>query len=354
MDTINTQAIYDAVGQAHSCNLAPSTLIICEPAYPAVCIGYHQVASVDVDKDFCRRRKIPIVRRILGGGGVLLDRGQIFYQIIAKRGYGAIPYRVEDAFKAMLRPVVHALQEIGVAAKYRALNDIQVGGRKISGNGATAIDDTLILTGNVIVDFDYETMCATLRVPSEKFRDKVAKSLRERVTTLRKELGFSPARSEIERLLVTNFEREMSISLQEANLTSHEERLLAEVRSRYLTEEWLFEAEVDHRNLINRRELKISGSTRVVEKRRKTSGGVINALFEVEDDIITDLAFYGDFSFYPREKLKDFERSLIGLPLKRAELSERVLGFFSQEGVEAPGVSAEEFALAVLDENSDQ
>lgn len=165
---------------------------------------------------------------------------------------------------------------MGVPAEYRAVNDIQVRGRKISGNGATVIDDTLILTGNVIVDFDYETMCMTLKVPSEKFRDKVAKSLKERVTTLSRELGFAPTRSEIERLLASSFEKGMSISLQEGNLTNYEENLLSGIRRKYLTEEWLFQTETERRDLLSRRELKISGSVRILENCRKTLGGVIN------------------------------------------------------------------------------
>ena len=43
--------------------------------------------------------------------------------------------------------------------------------------------------GNLIEDFDYDTMARVLRVPDEKFRDKVHRSMRENLTTLRRETG---------------------------------------------------------------------------------------------------------------------------------------------------------------------
>ena len=350
MDTVGTQAIYDAVGQAHSQGLVQNTIIVCEPTYPVICIGYHQMASTDVDIDFCQRKGIPIVRRILGGGGVLLDRGQIFYQIIAKRGSGVIPYKADDTFEALLRPVVRTLRELGAPAQYRALNDIQVQGRKISGNGATIVGETLVLTGNIIVDFDYDQMCAALRVPSEKFRDKVAKSLKERVTTLRRELNSVPPTSEIERMLINNFERELSISLQQRNLTGPEIRLLTEIRRKYLSEQWLFEPEADHRDLLRKIELTISGSTRIVENSVKTAGGLIRVLLEAEDNLIRDAVIYGDFSFYPKEKLRKFEQSLKGVPLVPEQVLERTRHFFEEEKVETPGVSLQDFVSLLLGE----
>jgi len=350
MDTVSTQAIYDAVSQAHSQGLVQNTIIVCEPTYPVVCIGFHQMASTDVDIDFCQRKGIPIVRRILGGGGVLLDRGQIFYQIIAKRGSGVIPYKADDTFEALLRPVVRTLRELGVPAQYRALNDVQVQGRKISGNGATVIGETLVLTGNIIVDFDYDLMCAILRVPSDKFRDKVVKSLKERVTTLKRELDPVPPTSEIERILVKNFERELSISLQRRSLTELESRLLTEITAKYHSERWLFESEAGHRDLLRKKELRISGSTRIVENSVKTAGGLIRVLFEADGDVIRDAAIYGDFSFYPKEKLEKFERSLRGVLLVPEQVLERARHFFEQEKVETPGVSVQDFVSLFLSE----
>jgi lipoate-protein ligase A len=41
--------------------------------------------------------------------------------------------------------------------------------------------------GNLILDFDYETMSRVLRVSDEKFREKVKKTIRENLRTIRAE-----------------------------------------------------------------------------------------------------------------------------------------------------------------------
>ena len=50
----------------------------------------------------------------------------------------------------------------------------------------------IILVGNFLMDFDYETMSKYLHVPDEKFRDKVFKTLQENLSTIKRETGKVP------------------------------------------------------------------------------------------------------------------------------------------------------------------
>jgi lipoate-protein ligase A len=75
------------------------------------------------------------------------------------------------------------------ATNFKPVNDIIANGRKISGNGAAEIGDTQVLVGNFIVNFNFEMMSKVLRVPDEKFRDKVFKTLSENLTTIPRETG---------------------------------------------------------------------------------------------------------------------------------------------------------------------
>lgn len=47
----------------------------------------------------------------------------------------------------------------------------------------------MILVGNFIQDFNYEMMSKCLRVPDEKFRDKVYRTMYENLTTFQRETG---------------------------------------------------------------------------------------------------------------------------------------------------------------------
>ena len=51
----------------------------------------------------------------------------------------------------------------------------------------------VVFVGNIIVDFNYEMMARVLKVPDEKFRDKVHKTLVENLSTIRRELGAARA-----------------------------------------------------------------------------------------------------------------------------------------------------------------
>jgi lipoate-protein ligase A len=55
--------------------------------------------------------------------------------------------------------------------------------RKISGSGAEEIIDCIIFVGNLILNFDYETILRVLEILNEKLRDKSKEAIEENLTT---------------------------------------------------------------------------------------------------------------------------------------------------------------------------
>jgi lipoate-protein ligase A len=348
IDSFDTQVIYEAVGIARSKNLVPDTIIFCQPSYKIVCIGYHQEVKKEIDLNYCLKNNIPIVRRILGGGAVILDDKQQFYQIIADRRSPKIPYSVEKAYEKLLKAIVLTLHKFGIQAEYSAINDVQVNGRKISGNGATVLDEVLILTGNLILDFDRETMCNVLKVPSEKFKDKLVKSLKERVTTVKKEIGFIPSINKVKEALKESFEEVLSIKLNKGELIKEENELIDELRKKYRSKDWLFEVEFFHQSLVKKRIVKISGNVKIGEAVYKAKGGLIRILLEIVNGVINDIMISGDFCFYPKEKLIKLENYLKGIELNESILYESIKNFYIKEKIESPGVTVMDFVSSII------
>ena len=61
----------------------------------------------------------------------------------------------------------------------------------LSGTGAGEIGDCIVFVGNLILDFDYDTMSKVLKIPDEKFRDKIKKTIEDNLSTIRRELGVT-------------------------------------------------------------------------------------------------------------------------------------------------------------------
>lgn len=353
MDPIDTQTIYDAVATARGKNIVGDTLIFCYPRSPLVSLGYHQQIEKELDVRFCRENGIPFVRRILGGGAVYLDCGQLFYQLVIGHENPLLPKNVMEAFRFFLQAPVWAYQSLGIDAQYRPVNDIQIRGRKISGNGAaTTAEGVFVLTGNMILSFDYEKMVKVLKVPSEKFRDKAYKTLREYLSTASIELGREVTLDEAKRALKRAFERLLGGELRPGTLTAEEQTLMSELRASYLSGDWLYLPELRHPE-IARKTLKIAEGISVTENAHKALGGLIRTTVKIEGNRIADVLISGDFSLFPREKIALVEQALIGCPLNRREVVSRIARVYSDQSLESPGVMPEDFALALLPARQD-
>jgi lipoate-protein ligase A len=330
-----SQALYHAI--AH---LGREALIILRPATPYVCIGYHQDAQAEIDLDFARQNNIPVFRREVGGGAVYLDGAQLFFQLMIRRDHPGVPASIAEFYRVYLQPVIATFRQFGVPAEYRPVNDIITQGRKISGTGAAQIEDVMVLVGNFIQDFNYEMMAKCLRVPDEKFRDKVHKTMYENLTTMLRETGSIPANADLATALAANYAPllgELVPKSLDAELTDKADELVAEMN----TPEWLL---ANDRRRPDVRLVKIAQDVYVVQKMLKTPGGLMRATAVNQHGVLSDVHISGDFFFFPSARLVDLEQALSGVPAENVAITRAVEGFYRTHCIESPGVVSADFA----------
>lgn len=343
------QTFYEAVGNEVDRGASKNTIILVQPSSPYVCIGFHQELEKEVDLDYCKKKKLMVIRRSQGGGATYLDSDQVFYQVVARGDSKTIPVGIHELFEKFLSVTVFVYRKLGLPAEYKAINDVIVNGRKISGNGAGSFGkDTIILVGNIILDLDYNSMSRVLKVPSEKFRDKMAKSMMEWVTSITRELGYTPPPEIVKKLLAEGYETILGIKLVQDKPTNREWEIWeSEVKQRHLSNEWVNMPELRHRNLAIAREVKIAEGVRIVEVTHKANK-LIRLRAELVGNKLRDLMLSGDFFIVPENALPELESALKDANLERSCISRRVLEFYKTSGIQTPGVNPEDFVDAIM------
>ncbi len=318
-------------------------LVIVSPKVPLVSIGYFQDAEQEVDLQYCRKSKIPFMRREVGGGATYLDENQIFYQLIWKKNNPKFPRAVDEIYPWFTQAPIETYKNFGIQAEFRAVNDIITkAGKKIAGEGGGNIGDCMVFVGGILLDFDYQTMSRILKVPDEKFRGKVHKTMEENLTTMKRELGIVPQREEIISVLKERFEKRVG-KLEDAALTSEIIEKMNHLESWMTSEEFLLKKTPRIPNGV-----KIREGVEVLYGLHKAKGGLIRTAEEISEEKIKGIHISGDFTFYPKEGLEGLEESLEKTPLKEEKIIERVEIFYEEKKVESPGVESKDIAETIL------
>jgi lipoate-protein ligase A len=341
---IETQIGYDMIAQGITEGESENTLIICWPAKPLVSLGYFQEIEMDIDTQFCRDNDIFFTRRVVGGGGVYLDDGQMFYQLIGRQDSPTTPRKIDDYYRKFLEAPVQAYQNIGIQAEFKPVNDLIVGGKKISGNGAGDVGDARILVGNLIFDFNFDMMVKVLKVPDEKFRDKIAQGLRQRMTTILLETGGLPDRNEVKEDLIRLYEETLDIELVPGKHNSWERKRMDELKPKYESDEWLHWRRGGR---IDVRTVRISATTTIGNANYKASGGLMRSTVEVVDEKIHDVVLSGDFFMLPVDAISNLEKELVGVKIEGEELLDRIKQAYKKHNIEAPGVTPEDVETVI-------
>jgi lipoate-protein ligase A len=180
-------------------------------------------------------------------------------------------------------------------------------------------------------------MARVLKVPDEKFRDKVYQTIRENLSTIKREIGSAPPRDELWSLMVDKFV-EMLGPMEIETAVDEAWRAKADaLGEQFLTDDWLYQK----RRVQADRDVRIRAGVNVVQRIHKAPGGLIRAVIEVREDTVATVSLSGDFFMYPEAKLSDLEAALSGVPIDDVE--QVVTRFYEEQGIESPGVTPQDF-----------
>ena len=207
----------------------------------AISIGYFQSVLEEVDVETCSKMKVDVVRRITGAGAVYHDyKGEVTYSVVARSDEPRIPKDIIESYKVICQGIILGLRRLGLNPTLKPVNDIVVNDRKISGNAQTRKLNTILQHGTILVDVNVEKMFKMLKVSDEKIRDKMIKSVKERVTSIKRELGKKVDFNDVVDALKYGFEEAFDVTLIPDQLSRKEVALAYKLkREKYATKEWI-------------------------------------------------------------------------------------------------------------------
>lgn len=314
--------------------LIPDTLTFLHFDRPAALVGFHQSIPQELRLEHCERRQLPVQRRITGGGALYVDDGVLGWELYLDRSVLGTAQFGEVAGR-LCTLAAEGLSELGVDARFRPRNDIEVNGRKICGTGGVYEGNALLYHGSVLLDFDVERMVEILRIPAEKWRDKAVADARERVTSLRALLGSRPALADVQAALTRAFARGLGIEFSDAALTPCEIECREQARVEIAGREWIAQHE------------RPAFRAPILEATHRCAGGLLRValLVDSEKGRIKQAWFTGDFLVHPRRLVPDLEAALRDTAIDdRRRTIER---FFNGYPVEMLKLSRDDFGDAI-------
>lgn len=229
------EAIARSVGEGGS----PPTLRLYGWAPRAVSLGYFQEILEEVNLGFCREKGIEIVRRMTGGGAVLHTEGELTYSFAVKDDGSLVPEDIEESYRTICAPIVACIRRLGGDAVFKPINDIEIEGKKVSGNAQTRRFGAILQHGTLLLSIDYSLLDA-LRPRVEKLRDKGVSGVGGRITTLREVLKFEPKIEVVAEVLAEEFGKFFGLMLRYGEITEKEKDLARKLILKYRSEEWTF------------------------------------------------------------------------------------------------------------------
>lgn len=213
------------------------TLRIWEWNESAVVIGSFQSYRNEVDPEGAARHGFDVVRRISGGGAMMMAAGQIITYSLYVPASLVQGMTFADSYAFLDDWVLQALRSIGIEATYQPLNDIASPTGKIGGAAQKRLANGGVLHhATISYDIDGQVMTEVLRIGREKLSDKGTTSAAKRVDPLRTQTGME--RGEIIERFKATFR---ALTGAEDGTITADEYADAEalVESKFATDAWL-------------------------------------------------------------------------------------------------------------------
>lgn len=172
-----------------------------------------------------------LARRLSGGGAVFHDLGNLNFTFLVRKE----DYSVERQTEVIRQ----AARMYGIDACRTGRNDIQVDGKKFSGNAFYQTGDCCYHHGTILIQADKEQMSHYLKVSKEKLQSKGVESVRSRVANLTEYAPQMTVDGMKERL-VQGFADVYGLPVQTMEAKETDPAELSKFRDRLSSWEWLY------------------------------------------------------------------------------------------------------------------
>jgi len=281
----------------HQGSQYPATLRLYNYQDYAVLAGRFQEINAEIDIEACKKHGFEYGRRLTGGGAILMGSGQLGVCFACSADTFEWE-NVRELYHKFSQPIIDALNMMGIAAKFRSRNDLEVNGKKIAGLGVhVSATGDIQFHCSLLIDLDVEQMLKVLKIPIQKYANKKKiSSVEQRITTISRELSRSVSIKEVTDLvkhcfaeaLVTEFVTELFSVEEKQQIKGLEEQ-------RYLSKDWIFQRSP---------QADMTGMSL-----KKTPAGLLRTYIGLKGETIKSVLITGDF-FDQAELLSKIESDL--------------------------------------------
>lgn len=266
---------------------------------PCTLVGYHQSVFSEIREDYCKDNGIGIGRRITGGGAIYFDDAQLGWELVFSSKSIKIN-SLEKLTENICNAFTEGISKLGINAKFRPRNDIEVDGRKISGTGGTYESSVYFFQGTLLLDFNPEHMIKSLKIPVEKLTSKNFDSILSRVTSVKSLLGYIPELDAIKSAIISGFEEYLNIDFYKSGISEEELKFLEDNRSYYASKDWVYLNEFD------------PVETKMLAEIYKCNGGLFKTYARIDQkrSLLKYIYFTGDYFVSPTRAISDLESYL--------------------------------------------
>lgn len=279
----------------------------------SIIVGVNQNTLSEINADMVAERKIPVIRRLSGGGAVFHDLSNINYSFITK-------YSDQEDLNHFTGPIIDFLKGLGIAAENNGRNDICINGKKISGTAKYVKDGKALFHGTLLFDADPSKMESFLKTDPEKFKKKGIRSFRSRVAGISDFLDQKIPLRVFKKMLCDHLSADERIELSIDDFSA----ILDLMKDKYTTDEWNYGHFTGYSYL----------------NKKSFPYGIVSLGMNIKDGIITDAKFFGDF--FSTLSIKGLESSLIGKNHSPGGFEQILIALGNDPGRYITGMTAED------------
>lgn len=159
-------------------------LRVWQPESYFVVLGHSNRLGAEVNISACAAAKVPILRRISGGGTILQGPGCLNYSLALNSEAHGIK-NVVAAFHYVLDPHRQLIGSLmGTEICIDGISDLTSAGRKFSGNAQYRKSQAVLVHGTFLLNFDLSMIGRCLQIPPKQPEYRLNRSHRDFVTNL--------------------------------------------------------------------------------------------------------------------------------------------------------------------------